>query len=120
MGKQERSAGAAEKYVLLDALATQTRDPVELRTQALHLLLASRDTTALHLGWLFLRPSQDPVRYKKLRGIIIEEFGTYDKPSGIAFSQLKDSRYLQNCNVEVLRLHRAVPVNARTANKDTT
>ncbi|TVY31590.1 Cytochrome P450 [Lachnellula subtilissima] len=117
--KQQRLAGAAEKYFCLDALATQTRDPVELRTQALSLLLAGRDTTASHLSWLFLRLSQDPVRYKKLRDIIIGEFGTYDKPSGITFSQLKDCRYLQPCNNEVLRLHPAVPVNARTANKDT-
>ncbi|TVY43863.1 Cytochrome P450, partial [Lachnellula occidentalis] len=118
--KQQRSADAAEKYVFLDALATQTRDPEELRTQALNLLLAGRDTTASHLSWLFLQLSKDPVRYKKLRDIIIEDFGTYDKPLGITFSQLKDCRYLQHCNNEALRLHPAVPVNARMANKDTT
>ncbi|TVY21947.1 Cytochrome P450 52A12 [Lachnellula arida] len=118
--KQQRSDGTAEKYVFLDALTTQTRDPEELRTQALNLLLAGRDTTASLLSWLFLRLSQDPVRYKKLRDIIIEEFGTYDEPSGVTFSRLKNCRYLQHCNNEALRLHPAVPVNARTANKDTT
>jgi len=109
-----------DKYVFLEALATQTQDPIELRTQALNLLLAGRDTTASLLGWLFLRLSQNPDRYKKLRDIVIEEFGTYDKPTRITFSKLKDCRYLQHCNNEALRLHPAVPINARTANKDTT
>jgi hypothetical protein len=86
----------------------------------LNLLLAGRDTAASLLGWLFLRLSKDPARYKKLRDIVIEEFGTYDKPTGITFSKLKDCWYLQHCNNEALRLHPAVPVNARTANKDTT
>ncbi|TVY59303.1 Cytochrome P450 52A5 [Lachnellula cervina] len=118
--KQQKSDGTAEKYVFLDALTTQTRDPEELRTQALNLLLAGRDTTASLLSWLFLHLSQDPVRYTKLRDIIIEDFGTYDEPSGMTFSRLKDCRYLQHCNNEALRLYPAVPVNARTANKDTT
>ncbi|TGO64642.1 hypothetical protein BCON_0006g00440 [Botryotinia convoluta] len=39
-----------EKYILLNALTTQTRNPTELRDQMHHLLLAGRDTTAALLA----------------------------------------------------------------------
>jgi cytochrome P450 len=112
--------GAKEKYIFLEALAAETRDPIELRSQLLHILLAGRDTTASLLGWLFLCLSQDPARYKKLRDIIIRDFGSYDSPSEITFAKLKSCQYLQHCNNEALRLYPVVPVNGRYANKDTT
>lgn len=108
------------KYIFLDALAEQTQDPIELRSQLLHILLAGRDTTASMMGYLFLRLARDPARYKKLRNIIIEQFGTYDQPKEISFSTLKNCQYLQQCNNEILRLYPVVPINARHAFKDTT
>lgn len=111
---------ARSKYVFMDALAEQTRDPVELRSQTMHILLAGRDTTASMLGWLFMLLSQDPARYKKLRDIVLEEFGTYDHPRDITFARLKGCQYLQHCNNETLRLYPVVPINARWAYKDTT
>ena len=81
--------GAKEKYIFLEALAAETRDPIELRSQLLHILLAGRDTTASLLGWLFLCLSRDPARYKKLRDIIIRDFGEYESPSEITFAKLK-------------------------------
>lgn len=108
------------KYVFLDALAEQTQDPIELRSQLLHILLAGRDTTASMMGWLFLRLARDPARYKKLRDIVVEEFGTYDQPKEISFSTLKNCQYLQQCNNEILRLYPVVPINARHAFKDAT
>jgi len=112
--------GAKEKYIFLEALAAQTQDPIELRSQLLHILLAGRDTTASLLGWLFFCLARDPARFKKLRDTIIEEFGTYDHPSEITFSKMKSCQYLQHCNNEALRLYPVVPVNGRYANKDTT
>jgi len=106
--------------VFLEALAGRTRNPEALRAQALNVLLAGRDTTASLLGWLFFCMSRDPTRYKKLRDIVLREFGTYESPSGITFSKLKECRYLQHCNNEALRLYPVVPLNARYANKDTT
>jgi cytochrome P450 len=47
----EKTVGGKGQYVFLEALAAQTRDPVELRSELLHVLLAGRDTTASHLGW---------------------------------------------------------------------
>lgn len=109
-----------QKYVFLDALAEQTQDPIELRSQLLHILLAGRDTTASMLGWLFMLLAKDPARYKKLRDIIIEEFGTYKQSKEITFAKLKSCQYLQYCNNETLRLYPVVPINSRYAFKDAT
>jgi len=113
-------SGTKEKYVFLEALAAQTKDPIELRSQLFNILLAGRDTTASLLGWLFHCLVRDPERYQKLRNTIIEEFGTYENPSAITFSKLKGCQYLQHCNNEALRLFPVVPLNSRYANKDTT
>ncbi|RDW67901.1 putative cytochrome P450 52A12 [Coleophoma cylindrospora] len=114
------SSGPKEKYVFLNALAAQTQDPIELRSQLLNILLAGRDTTASLLGWLFKCLARDPIRYHKLRKIILDEFGTYENPREITFARLKNCRYLQHCNNETLRIYPVVPMNGRTANKDTT
>ncbi|KUJ10601.1 cytochrome P450 [Mollisia scopiformis] len=118
--EKELEKGGKDKYVFLEALAAETQDPIELRSQLLHILLAGRDTTASLLGWLFLCLSKDSTRYQKLRNICLEEFGTYDKPKAITFSKLKSCQYLQHCNNEALRLYPVVPINGRFANKDTT
>ncbi|KAI9743319.1 MAG: hypothetical protein M1818_003165 [Claussenomyces sp. TS43310] len=110
------------KYVFLEALATQTQDPLELRSQLLNILLAGRDTTASLLGWMFYSLARDHTRYAKLRAIVLSEFGPYSSNpfETVTFSKLKSCRYLQHCLNESLRLHPAVPLNARQANKDTT
>jgi cytochrome P450 len=118
--KEKLSSGDKEKYVFLEALAAQTQDPLELRSQLLHILLAGRDTTASLLGWLFISLARDTDRYTKLRNLILREFGTYEHPSAITFAKLKSCTYLQHCMNESLRLYPVVAVNARTANKDTT
>lgn len=69
---------------------------------------------------MFFCFARDPSRYKKLRDIIIADFGTYEDPSDITFSKLKNCQYLQHCNNEALRLYPVVPLNGRYANKDTT
>lgn len=117
---EKRDGDKKEKYIFLEALAQQTRDPIELRSQLLNILLAGRDTTASLLGWLFFALARDPAHYQKLRKVIIDEFGTYEKPKNITFSSLKSCSYLQQNLNEALRLYPVVPVNSRRANKDTT
>jgi cytochrome P450 len=102
---EKGTADSKGRYVFLEALVSKTRDPVELRSQLLNILLAGRDTTASHLGWLFFSLARDPARYKKLRDIIIAEFGTYDRPKDISFATLKSCQYLQWNNNETLRLY---------------
>jgi cytochrome P450 len=117
--KESLEYNSRDKYVFLDALAEQTQDPIELRSQLMHILLAGRDTTASMLSWLFYLLSCNPAYYKKLRDIIIDEFGTFSRPKEITFARLKSCQYLQHCNNETLRLFPVVPINGRWAYKDT-
>jgi cytochrome P450 len=52
-GSGERDEAGQEKsrYIFIDALIQETRDPKVLRDQCLNLLLAGRDTTACCLSW---------------------------------------------------------------------
>ncbi|ORY11981.1 cytochrome P450 52A12 [Clohesyomyces aquaticus] len=109
-----------QKYVFLDALTESTRDPVELRMQLLNILLAGRDTTASLLSYVFIMLYEQPAIFKKLRNIILEEFGTYENSKEITFSGLKSCNYLQWCLSETLRLFPVVPIDGRRALVDTT
>ncbi|TKA82593.1 hypothetical protein B0A55_01380 [Friedmanniomyces simplex] len=106
-----------KKETLLARLAAETQDRSELRNQTLAILFAGRDTTASLLGWAFLRLALHPEVFEKLRSVILKDFAS-DEP--ITFAKLKDCRYLRHFLNEVLRLHPTVPINGRTAIKDTT
>jgi cytochrome P450 len=119
---EKKLSSSDEKYVFLRALAKQTRDPSELRSQLLNILLAGRDTTASLLGWFFfiLGQEQHAEVFEKLRGVILEAFGSHDQPKMITYAGLKSCHYLQWCINETLRLYPIVPLNVRTAEVDTT
>ncbi|KAJ5502300.1 Cytochrome P450 E-class CYP52 [Penicillium fimorum] len=118
----EKKASPNEKtpYIFLEALLEVTRDPIELRSQLLNILLAGRDTTASLLSWTFLMLARHPHVFTKLRKIIISNFGTYSNPQNITFTTMKSCQYLQHVMNEVLRLYPVVPFNRRTATRDTT
>lgn len=107
-------------YVFLRELAKETRDPNELRSQVLNVLLAGRDTTAGLLGWTFYLLARHPEVHSKLRAVIIETFGTRSDNVEITFESLKSCTYLQNVLSEVLRLHPIIPENSRRAVRNTT
>jgi cytochrome P450 len=117
---EKKESTGKEKYVLLDALIAETRDPIELRSQLLHLLLAGRDTTASLLGWLFYELARNPNHFNKLRATVLDSFGSYKDPVEITFSDLKNCQYLQYCLNETLRAHAVVPFNGRAAVRDST
>ncbi|KAK5080215.1 hypothetical protein LTR70_007802 [Exophiala xenobiotica] len=108
------------RYVFLEAVAQQTRDPYELRSQLLNILLAGRDTTASLLSWLFHQLLRNPEAFTKLRSSVIETFGTYEDPRDVTFASLKGCQYLQYCLNETLRLWTVVPGNGRRSKKATT
>lgn len=107
----------SKKNSLLNNLATLTRDRDELRNQTLSILVAGRDTTAALLGWCFVRLALHPDIFTKLRSIILRDFQSGEQ---ITFEKLKGCRYLQHFLSETLRLHPTVPLNQRTAIKNTT
>lgn len=113
------AAGERPRYVFLHELLKETRDPIELRCQLLHVLVAGRDTTAGLLGWTFFLLARHPEVYQKLRNILIETFGPYDSPRELTFERLKACTYLQQVLQETLRLYPSVPINSRAATKDT-
>lgn len=116
----EMTSDGKKKYVFLDALVESTRDPIELRSQMINILLAGRDTTASLLSFIFMVFTEHPHTYKKLRNIILEDFGTFTNPREITFENLKACSYLQWVMSETLRLYPVVPLDGRRALKDTT
>ena len=108
------------KYIFLHELVQATRDPIELRSQLLNILLAGRDTTAGLLGWTFYLLARHPDVFQKLRDAILDSFGTFSDPREISFESLKACSYLQHVMSEVLRVYATVPINSRRATKDTT
>lgn len=81
------------KYSFLQQAAQDTNDPVALRTQILHVLLASRDTTAGLLSHFFWEVSRHPEVFRKLR----EEVESHLHGELPNIAQLKDMTYLRWC-----------------------
>lgn len=117
---EKQTPDSKSSYIFLEALLEVTRDPVELRSQLLNILLAGRDTTASLLSWTTLLLARNPEIFTKLRETIISNFGTYSNPQNITFATLKSCQYLQYVMNEVLRLYPVVPFNRRNATRNTT
>ncbi|RDL38562.1 uncharacterized protein BP5553_02902 [Venustampulla echinocandica] len=112
--------GQKPKFVLLEELIEETRDPVELRDQILHLLLAGRDTTSALISWTIALLSRHPEAFDRLRRSIIEHFGTEIQPTNeLTFTSLKGCKELTYVLHETLRLYPIVPINGRKAVRDT-
>lgn len=108
-----------KKYFLLSELVKETRDPIELRDQTLHVLLAGRDTTSAMLGWAILLLSRDPREYHSLRQTVLATFGSESNPAQeITFESLKACKPVIHVLYEALRLFPLVPMNSRVAVRD--
>ncbi|KAK0613929.1 cytochrome P450, partial [Immersiella caudata] len=94
----------------LDQLLASVPDsnPSLIRSQLLHLLIASRDTVAVTLAWTFHQLSHHPEEYASLRKEILCE------PDADTTSQ-----HIRHVLLESLRLHPPIPINTRTAIRDT-
>ena len=114
------SAGQKDKFVMLDAMVAETRDPVELRDQILHLLLAGRDTTSALLSWTILLLARHPAEFEKLRDAVIQQFGTEQEPTQeLTFPSMKACKPITHVLYEAMRLYPLLPLNGRMALKDT-
>ncbi|KAL7926373.1 cytochrome P450 [Trichoderma austrokoningii] len=112
--KASASSGEPKAATLLDALMKETEDPIELRCQLLHLLLAGRDTTASLLSSTFFILAKRPDVWAKLRQEVLQ-YG--DVLPTIA--QIQECKYLTFVLKEVLRLYPVTVTNSRMANKNT-
>ncbi|KAK8142969.1 hypothetical protein G3M48_007908 [Beauveria asiatica] len=113
---QSTDSGEMKERNVLTKLAEVTLDRKMLRDQMLHLLVASRDTTASLLCNLFFMLAKEPGMYETLRQEVLSVCG-HAPPSP---DQLKQMEYLRWCVQESLRLHPVIPTNAREATRDTT
>ncbi|EHY56088.1 hypothetical protein HRR90_007961 [Exophiala dermatitidis] len=118
-GNEVPSGAGKTKFILLDELVKETRNPLELRSELLNVLHASRDTTASLLGWCFYFLARHPDVLASLRQEILTYLGS-DPAGEITFSALWTCRYLQHVVNETIRMVGIVPMNERAAIHDTT
>lgn len=108
-----------KKFILLEELAKETQNPLELRNESLSLLFAGRDTAGALLGWVFYFLARHERVFGKLRSIVLESFGS-SATGEISFAQLKACQYLLHVINECFRVAAVIPLNERVAVRDTT
>lgn len=79
-----------DRYVFLNELVKGTADPVQIRSEALNVLLAGRDTTASLLSNVWWTLSKRPDVWAKLRAEVDALGG--EAPT---YAQVKDMKYLR-------------------------
>ncbi|KAK4695681.1 hypothetical protein P7C71_g2121, partial [Lecanoromycetidae sp. Uapishka_2] len=110
----EKAEKVEERYVFLNELVKHTRDPIQIRSELLNVLLAGRDTTASLLSDVWFILARRPDIWAKLKAEVDALGG--QKPT---FQQIKDMKYLKWVLNESLRLFPVVPGNSRQAVVDT-
>ena len=113
--KDNEKDGDDDKYVFLDHLVKETKDPKQIQDQLLNILLAGRDTTASLLAWTVWVLSNRPDVFEKLRKEVIDNCGSQTPD----YTQMRSMKYLRAVLNETLRLWPIVPNNVRMALKDT-
>jgi cytochrome P450 len=91
--EQENNEATISGLNVLQGLAALTTDRKQLRDQILHILVASRDTTACLLSNLFFILSRKPQVYERLRREVISIAGAEPATS----NQLNTMEYLKWC-----------------------
>lgn len=118
--KSPNSVKKEGKFVVLDALVADTKDPLALRYELLNILLAGADTIKASISFLLGSLAQNPKVFEKLRRVVLEHFGTESERREITIASLKACTYLQWTINETLRIYAPVPGNYREAVRDTT
>ncbi|RDA84666.1 hypothetical protein CP532_3523 [Ophiocordyceps camponoti-leonardi (nom. inval.)] len=112
LGQRSKSSS---RYSLVEELARESNDAERIRSQLIHVLFASRETTGSLLTnmWFFL--ARRPDVWQKLQAEVASLGG--QQPS---HKQVEGLKYLRAVIDEVLRLHPPVPYQEKMATKDTT
>jgi cytochrome P450 len=80
----------------------------------MNFLIAGRDTTAQSLSWLFYELFQHPEDVEEM----VREINEVCKGGLLQYEDMKKLPYTQACIAEAIRLHPAVPRNAKQCVKD--
>lgn len=115
-----KSSSVVDKYVLLTELVKHTRDPLELRSETLNVLHASRDTTAALMGWVIYFLARNPHVFQKLRNEVLSIYPQDTDPNSITFERIHKMPYMTQVINETIRMVGIVPMNERAALRDTT
>lgn len=86
----EKADQEGERYVFLHELVKHTKDPVQIRSELLNILLAGRDSTASLLSDVWFVLARRPDIWAKLRAEVDALGG--EKPT---YQQIKDMKYLR-------------------------
>jgi len=111
----DAAAAKTRRYNLLSELSAVCRDPAQLRSELLNVLLAARDTTAGLLSSIFYFVARHPDVWAALAAEVDQLEGKVPD-----YDTLKRMRVLRSIIDETLRLHPPVPINMRFAERDTT
>lgn len=106
--------GVHKRYILLDEMATFTKDPYELRMQILNVFSPARDTAAIAFGNIMFELARHPHEWEKLRTEVLH-IGAQQ----LTFELLRSLKITKAIINESLRLHPAASRIGRTALKDT-
>ncbi|ESZ89963.1 cytochrome P450 alkane hydroxylase [Sclerotinia borealis F-4128] len=112
----DSDAGSEKKYHFLRSVEKSMQGDRELlRGQIVNILVAGRNTTACLLSWTFFLLVRHPRVLAKLQ----REVASIGDATDLNRTELRNMKYLQNVLKETLRLYPSVPVNTRTALKNT-
>lgn len=118
LASRETPQSRVAKSTFLHSLLKDDQDPADVRSALINILVAGRDTTASLLSNLWFVLARRPCIYQKLAD---EVRNTLGRDSAVVPSShdLHRMPYLQACIQEALRLYAPVPLNSRTAVRDT-
>ncbi|KAL9121277.1 MAG: hypothetical protein Q9187_002162 [Circinaria calcarea] len=114
-GNGPREAGASPKIrSMLQGLAEQTDDRIEIRSQILQGMMASQETTSVLLSNTLFLMSRHPLIWDQLRDEISSA-----GPDLLTYEFLTTSKLIHNILFESLRLYPVFPLLARVSLADT-
>jgi cytochrome P450 len=116
--KAVQTASGKTKFVLLEELAKETKDPLELRSELLNILYASRNTTAALSGWVFYFLVRHQQVFDRLRKEVLDNFGSSPRCE-VSYTALMASQYMHWIINETIRMVGIVPMNERMALRNT-
>ena len=106
--------GSTQRYILLNEMAKETRDPIELRYQILNVFLPARDTTSIAIGNALFHLARNPNVWNDLRA---NALALGSRP--LTFELLKSLTLFRHVIFETIRLQGPSGRVFRTALRDT-